>query len=286
MANGEWRMANGEWGKSARGIKVAPIGKWASRTKWCLALLVVALGTVGLGGCQERDAYLQRVQQAGVLRVGMDPSWPPFEFIDPESGQVVGLDVDLGRAIGQRLGVEVVFVSSGWEGLHSALRAGQFDAIISALPYDPWRTQGVAYSLSYFNAGPVIVVHAGEEAIAQPKDLAGRTAHVEFGSEGDVQARRLQKKVDNLHIFPHDTAREALVAVVEDADSAAIVDAISARLFIRDDGRLKIVGKPLYDELYVIAVHPQATSLQEAIDQVLIDMRERGELEALLDRWL
>jgi ABC-type amino acid transport substrate-binding protein len=273
-------------GNQQKATGVAQIAKWASRTKWCLALLVVVLGTVGLGGCRERDAYLQRVQQAGVLRVGMDPSWPPFEFIDPESGKIAGLDVDLGRAIGQRLGVEVVFVSSGWEGLHSALRAGQFDAIISALPYDPWRTQGLAYSISYFNAGPVIVVHTGEGAIAQPKDLAGRTVHVEFGSEGDVQARRLQKKIDDLHISPHDTAREALAAAVEDADSAAIVDAISARLFIRDDGRLKIVGKPLYDELYVIAVHPQATSLQEAIDRALINMRERGELEALLDRWL
>jgi polar amino acid transport system substrate-binding protein len=232
------------------------------------------------------DPWLGRVQQAGVLRVGMDPSWPPFEFVDPASGEIVGLDADLARAIGDKLGVKVVLVPSGWEGLYSALFAGQFDAIISALPYDPWRTKQALYSISYFNAGPVIVAHADEAAITRPKDLIGRTIHVEYGAEGDVQARRLQKKLDELTIVTHDSAQDALAALVEDAGGAAIVDAVSARLFIREGQRLKIVGEPLYDELYVVAVHPRAQSLQQAIDQALIDLRESGELETLLDRWL
>jgi len=251
-----------------------------------------------LTGCKQQDPWLSRVQQAGVLRVGLDPSWPPFEFVDPESGDVAGFDVDLAHAIGRRLGVEVTFVPSGWEGLYGALFAGQFDAIISALPYDPWRTKEAAYSISYLNAGPIIVTHADQTAIAHPKDLAGRTIHVEFGSEGDVQARRLLRKTgkepNGASIVTHDTAQAALTALLKDTEgvaivvdnSCAIVDAVSARLFIREEKRLTIVGGPLYDELYVVAVHPHAKSLQEAIDQALIDMRESGELEALLDRWL
>jgi len=164
--------------------------------------------------------------------------------------------------------------------------AGQFDAILSALPYDPWRTQEAAYSISYFNAGTVMVVHATDSSIDQPQDLAGRTLHVEFGAEGDVQARKLQRKIDGLTIVTHDTAQEALDATLVQTDSAAIVDAVSARLFVRDGNPLRITGEPLYDELYVIAVHPRAQSLQEAIDQALIHLRENGELEAILDRWL
>ncbi len=239
-------------------------------------------------GCRQDggDPWLARVRSAGVLRVGMDPSWPPFEYVDPESGQVVGFDVDLARAIGRKMGVEVSFVVSGWEGLYDALYAGQFDAIISALPYDPWRTREVAYSISYFNAGPVIVVHSSERAVARPGDLRGRVVHVEFGAEGDVQARRLRKKLGQLDVVTHATATEALEALLSDPGDAAIVDAVSARLFIRRKGGLKIVGDPLYDELYVIAVHPHARSLQKAIDQALIEMRESGELDELLERWL
>ncbi|MBL7200383.1 MAG: amino acid ABC transporter substrate-binding protein [Anaerolineae bacterium] len=271
-------MAKGRSRSTWRGTQVS----WAVRT-----LLAVCCSLACLAGCQEDDdPWLARVQKAGVLRVGMDPSWPPFESVDPESGDLVGLDVDLARAVAQKLGVEVAYVPSGWEGLYGALFAGQFDAIISALPYDGWRTKEALYSISYLNAGPVIAAHAEEGTIVRTKDLAGRTVHVEYGAEGDVQARRLRRRVDGLTIAPHDTARAALEAAAADPNSAAIVDAVSARMFIREAPGLQIVGEPLYDELYVIAVHPRASSLQKAIDQALIEMRESGELDALLDRWL
>ena len=134
---------------------------------------------------------------------------------------------------------------------------------------------------------------AAESAIERLGDLSGRTVHVEYGSEGDVQARRLQARWDDLEIETHDTAEEALLAVAEQPDGAAIVDAVSARLYIRSlTGEaptrtgLQIVGESLYDELYVIAVHPRAESLQTAINEALVELRESGELDALLDRWL
>lgn len=247
-------------------------------------MLSLPFALLCLVGCQKQDPFLDRVISSGVLRVGLDPSWPPFEYI--EGDQIVGLDVDLARAIGKELGVEVVLVPSGWEGFYGALLAGQFDAVISALPYDPWRTQEAAYSVSYFNAGPVLVISETQTGIASAKDLKGRTVHVELGSEGDVQARRLQKQTPDIAIESHNTAQDALHAAINDPESVAIVDHVTARLLIRETPGLRVAGKPLYDESYVVAVHPQARSLQQAIDRVLIEMRENGQLEQLLDRWL
>jgi len=218
--------------------------------------------------------------------------------VDPESGEVVGLDVDLARAIGRELGVEVAFVVGGWEGLYGALFAGQFDAILSALPYDPWRTKEALYSISYFNAGPVLVARGDSSSLlasdVEAKDLAralaGYTVHVEFGAESDVQARRLLDKGAEIEVVTHDTAASALDALAAASGTeVSIVDAVSARLYLRESaGRadLRIVGQPLYDEMYVIAVHSDAASLQAAIDQALVGLRESGELDALLDRWL
>jgi polar amino acid transport system substrate-binding protein len=266
MNRAEGRKQRGVWFTTAR---LLWLGGWL--------LLCVA--------CRKEDPWLARVQEAGVLRVGMDPSWPPFEYVDPAQGEIVGLDVDLAREIGERLGVGVILVPSGWEGLYDALLAGQFDAVISALPYDPWRTEEVRYSISYFDAGPAITAHPGG-GIAGTEDLEGRTVHVEFGSEGDVQARRLAKGMPDLEIVPHDTADEALAGADADPAAAAIVDAVSARLWIREHGTLQVVGERLYEEPYVIAVHARAASLQEAIDAALIEMRESGELEALRERWM
>lgn len=262
---------------------------------WFL-LVLASLASCG----SPKDAHLARVQASGVLRVGLDPSWPPFEYVDPASGEVAGLDVDLARAIARDLGVEAVFVVRGWEGLYGALQDGQFDAIVSALPYDPWRTKEARYSVSYFNEGPVLLVHGAQGDAFEPemeakelaRALSGYTVHVEFGAEGDVQARRwVDERGAAIEVRTHDTAAAALdtlASTAAGASSAAAVDAISARLYLREHSEhdLVLVGQPLYDEPYVIAVHPEAASLQAAIDQALIRLRESGELDALLDRWL
>ncbi|MFN3761678.1 MAG: transporter substrate-binding domain-containing protein, partial [Anaerolineae bacterium] len=63
----------------------------------------------------------------------MDASYPPFESIDGE-GNLVGLDVDLGRELAARLGVEAHFVANlSYDGLYDALTADQVDVLISAL---------------------------------------------------------------------------------------------------------------------------------------------------------
>lgn len=251
-----------------------------------LLVLCSMLPAYCLIGCSSRDGALERIQTAGLLRVGLDPSWPPFVFVDPASGDVAGADVDLARAVGARLGVEVQFVASGWDGLYGVLKAGQVDAIVSVLPYDPHRTQEVVYSAAYFDAGPAIVVPAGGVGIEQLVDLAGCTVHVRFGSKGAELARRVQKEID-LVIVSHDTAQEALAALAAaPGASAAIVDGVSARLFLRDVSELRIAGSPLDDETYHIAVNIRAESLQKAIDEALSEMRESGELEQILSKWL
>ena len=104
------------------------------------------------------DPTWDRIRDTGVLRVCTDPSWPPFEFIDEGSGRIEGFDLDLARALAPRLlpGVEAREVTVGFDSLYDALLAGRCDAVLSALPYEPMRTEDVVYSIAYFNAGMVI----------------------------------------------------------------------------------------------------------------------------------
>ena len=255
-------------------------------------LLVVALAITTwtmtacpwLGGKEDRS--LARVRQAGVLRVGLDASYPPFEEIDETTGEIRGFDVDLARELGRRLGIEVEIVNSGWDGLYDALEAGRFDAVISGLVYDPWQTDRVAYSISYFNAGQVLVVREDEEAIAHVNDLRGRTLGVEVGSEGDVQGHELRKRLRDLTLCPYPTPTDVLNAVKQGEVDAGLVDAISARQFIRTEGGVRIVGPPVSDELYVVAVRLEDQALLKAINAALVEMRDDGTLSRLADKWL
>ena len=105
-------------------------------------------------------SLFERILASGVLRVGMDASYPPFETENAD-GTCAGYDVDLARALAARWGVRAEFVNVHLDGLYDALRAGKCDVIISAIPYDRTMTRDVLYSTAYLNAGLVLVVREG-----------------------------------------------------------------------------------------------------------------------------
>lgn len=248
-----------------------------------LAGLVIWCISARLG--RDTDETWARIQEEGLIRVGMDASWPPFEFVDGSTGQIVGFDVDLARAIGQRLGVEVELVNVGFDSLYDALYVGRFDAIVSALPYDPLLYGDVAYSMSYFNAGQVLVVSSDETEITEVKDLSGKKLGVEWGSEGDVVGRQLQKEIEDLSLQSYMTPDAVLRALKEGKVEAAIVDAVSAYQFMATERGVQVVGDPLTDELYVVAVRLDSPLLLKAINEALVEMREDGTMERIQEKW-
>ena len=261
---------------------------WRGRRVGHLPILV-ALGLIVVGWQvwprvrPVADPTWTLVQQEGVLRVGLDPSFPPFEYDD--GGSLVGYDVDLAWELSRRIGLRVQFVPVGFDGLYDGLRAGKYDAIISALPYDPRLTQDVAYSWVYFNAGQRLVVREGGEEIETMEDLRGKRVAVEWGSAGDAEARRLARRI-GFERVPYLTPREALEALRDGEVEVAIVDAVSAYGFMGAEGGVKTVGPPVTDEPYVIAVRPDSPILLREINLALRAMEEEGVLEELVERWL
>ncbi len=252
-----------------------------------VVLILAALAAWMLWGRREKeDRTLERIRLSGVMRVGLDPSYPPFENMDDASGQLFGYDIDLAQEIGERLEVEVEFVVVGFDGLYDALRADKFDAIVSGLPYDPLLTQDVRYTTSYFNAGQMLVVREDENGIESVDDLAHKSLAVELGSDGDLEGRQLTKRLEGLSLQPLPTPLDALWALKNGQADAALVDAISACHFIKYEGEVRLVGEPVVDGSYVIAVRYNSVALWSALNQVLQDMREDGTLDALRDKWL
>lgn len=250
-----------------------------------IGLVAIAVALLSLRGVigRQRDETWSRIQRDGVMRVGLDPSFPPFEV--DNAGQIVGYDVDLAWALAERWGVTVQLVPLSFDGLIDGLLAEQYDVIISAYPYDPRLTQDVAYSEPYFNAGQVLVVRAGEGAISGMDDLAGRRLAVEWGSGGDLEARRLAQRLSGLEIMPFETPYAALDGLRAGQADAALVDAVSAFGYIGEPGGVRATGEPLTDERYIIAVRPDSRRLLEEIDSALTDFRQAGMFEELRDRW-
>jgi len=118
-----------------------------------------------------RDQTWQAMQQRGTWRVGLDPSFPPFEQLD-EEGRPAGFDVDLAHAIARRWGLAAEIVPIGFDSLPDALKAARIDGIVSAYPYDERLTRDVAFSPPYFDAGLRLAVRRGSN-VSAVNDLTG-----------------------------------------------------------------------------------------------------------------
>ncbi len=274
------------------------------RRRWLAGLFVVALAVaVGLWLLlrvlpEAIDPTWERILETGVLRVCTDPSWPPFEFVNQDTGQIEGFDIDLARLLAERLMagtdsdaveaarpvVQARIVSVGFDSLYDALVAGRCDAVLSALPYEPARTQDVVYSVAYFNAGLALLTRADESDIEVLDDLAERVVGVEWGfvPEGNSRQRDFLR---NLSVRRYETAADTLRALHAGEVEAAIVDRITALAYMRDCEGLQFVGEPLHDVNYVIPMRPDSFRLLEEINRLLLEMREDGTFEGLQEKW-
>ena len=241
--------------------------------RWLYLVIIITLILVGrlIYQVYQGQEGLTAIRQRGELRVGLDASFPPFEMLD-EAGQVIGFDADIAAAIAADLGVTVRFVNLGFDGLYDALQAKQVDVIISGLPVDPRLTQDVAYSVNYFNAGQVLV--SSDPAVRSLDDLPGREVRVEWGSMGDMEARRLQQRIPDLRLSPQPDPQAALQGEV------AIVDGVTAL-----SQASHLIVATLTDDWYAAAVRIDNRALLGQVNQTLTRLIESGELAQLQRCW-
>jgi ABC-type amino acid transport substrate-binding protein len=246
---------------------------------WALAAVVFAIRWHSL----ERPLPPAReLFPYGELRVGVDASYPPFAVATADD--LWGLDIDLGRELAARLDIPVRFVNLGFDGLYDALRTDQVDVLISALLIDPARFGEVRYSPPYFNAGLVLVT--SDARITTMDDLPGRALAYEFGSEADSEARRWLRRIPPFDTLPYELPTHALDAARLGHADAALVDAVSARLYLRAhpgwDAHTHIVTVAPY----AIASRANRPDVADAISRVLEDMFEDETMDALIDKHL
>ena len=115
------------------------------------------------------------IRSAGVLRVGTEGTYAPFSYHDPGTGELVGYDIDVARAVGEKLGVPVEFVETPWDSMFAALEANRFDVVANQVTVSPEREGKYDLSVPYAVGEGVIVTRADDDSIKSVEDLKGKT---------------------------------------------------------------------------------------------------------------
>lgn len=253
--------------------------------------LIFALGALGililLSGCGRSDDSWERIQESGILRIGVDPTFPPFAVTTGDT--IEGIDIDLARALAAELGLETQFSHFGYDGLYDALTTGQVDVLISALVIAPERTKEISYTTPYFDAGLYLFFPDSGRFAKGIGDMNGSTLAVELGSLGHVEALNRQKQDNNLTVLPYESVDAAMAAAAEGEADAALVDYVSGRLFLRDNpAAAHLTFAPISgaSEPYAMAVRIGDESLLNELNAALTRLSTSGRLEAIIMKHL
>lgn len=238
-----------------------------------LGILAISLLLSGCAGSQP----------AVKVRVATDATWPPFEYVDETTKEIVGLDIDLMKAIAEKGGFEVEFINVSWDPLLAGMAQCQYDASISAMTITEDRKAQFAFSDPYFAAGQVVTVRADEATVTGKDTLSGKTFGAQLGTTGDIEGQKIAgatlKTYDDIGLAFQDLMNGQIDAVIAD-------NPLAMGYVLQNPDKLKTVGAVFTDESYGIAVCKTNTELLEKINKGLAAVEAEGLIDELAAKWL
>jgi polar amino acid transport system substrate-binding protein len=218
------------------------------------------------------------------LRVGVSPVFPPMVF--KQGREIVGVEVDLARALGQRLGRAVMFVELRWEDQIDALREGRTDIIMSSLSITPARAYVLDFSLPYLNTGQAILVRREDEAkylLGIPNPLPGPVG-VLRATTGDFLVQRDLPKARRKVYRTEAEAAEALKKKKIDllVTDSSLVWYLAGVYAVEGLGALPFL---LSQEQLAWGMRKGDDPLRNAVNEFIQQAAHDGTLARILNRW-
>jgi len=217
----------------------------------------------------------------GILKIGTDATYPPFETVNTASGQLEGFDIDVMKKICEINQWTSEFIVTPFDGIIAGLNGAKYDCIISAMSITPQREAVVDFSLNYYLAGQVIAVPTTDSVITGVENLTGRKVGVQLGTTGERMARSLP----GVTVLSFDNIGSAFIDMENGQIDAVLNDFPTTAEYIRLKGRAKIVGARLSEEHYGIAVRKGENELLSLINAALLRMKNSGDFDKLQEKW-
>ncbi len=222
-----------------------------------------------------------------VLNVATEAGFMPFEYVGEETGELEGFDMDLIRAVGEVLDMEVKIDNISWDGLIPALLNNNYQAVIAGVTITPERQENVNFSNPYFESVLTIVTKESATDVASLADLAGKVAAVQISTTGDFTAGDLHDEGLLKSLSRFDTVADAMQAVIIGAADVVVVDLPVAEAYLEANplAPLKTVGAVSDDEYYGIAVNKSNEKLLEQINAALDELQKNGTYDEIYQKW-
>jgi len=240
-----------------------------------------------LAGCGNKTEangdHLERIQKSGKIIIAMEGQWAPWTYHD-ESGELVGYDTEVGKAIANKLGVEAEFIEGESDGLFTGLDGGRYDAIINGVEITEERKEKYDFSTPYAYIKTALVTAEGNTDIKSFEDLNGKKTSNSLGSTYADLAAQKGAEVQNV-----DTLSETIDMVTSGRVDATLNAEVSFYDYLKEhpDAPISIVA--LTDEASEVSIPlvkgDDNASLKAAIDKAIDELSADGTLSELSNKY-
>jgi polar amino acid transport system substrate-binding protein len=218
------------------------------------------------------------------ITIGTDASYAPIESFATDNKTIVGVDPDLGAALGKSLGIQVKFVNAKFDGLVTGVASGRYDLAMSAMTDNKDREKQVDF-VDYYSAGTSFMIKKGGKTVNTVADLCGRKVAVEKGTT-QLDDATAQGKKCKLTVLPFDDQGGANLALSSGRADVVMADSpVNAYAAQQSKGAFVIVGAIYGTAPYGIAVPKKSTALRDALVTALDKMIADGSYKTLLTKW-
>ena len=268
----------------------------SSRTRLSLVggLAAVLLAATACGGSSgdsttpggsEKQAggrTLAQVEKAGVITVATEGTYRPFTYHENGSGELTGYDVEVMKAVGEQLGVDVKFEETQWDAIFAGLDAGRFDAIANQVSITPERQADYDFSTPYTVSPGVIVVNKGDDSISSFADLKGKTTAQSLTSNWYELAKKSGADVENVEGWA-----QAVTLLKQGRVDATVNDELTYLDYEHTEGDTGLaIAATTDDEAHnAVAFRPGSDSLIKAVDKALVTLRKDGTLAKISEKY-
>jgi cystine transport system substrate-binding protein len=228
------------------------------------------------------DDLLDQVKQRGTLRIGLEGTFPPFNSKAP-SGELVGYDVDIAKAVAAKLGVKPEFVTTEWSGIIAGLQANKFDVIVNQVGITDARKQALDFSPAYtYSAAQLIQRKDDSRQFSSLEDLKGKKLGVGLGTNYMDMA----KSVPGIDVKTYPGAPEYLRDLAAGRLDAALNDRLMLAYLLKNSqlplrtGAMVGTGNPSG-----IPFRKGNPNFAKAIDDAMAQLEADGTFSKISDKW-
>lgn len=215
------------------------------------------------------------------IRIGTEGAYPPFNFFDSDK-QLQGFDIDIAKAVCDKLKAECTFVAQDWDGIIPALQAGKFDAIFASMSITDERKKVVDFSRPYYNTPSAFIAAKGSGITDVSADaLKGKTLGAQSST---IQSGYLEEKYPGFDLKLYPTQDEVNLDLASGRIDALFVDKVVGLDWLKttDGACCEVVGKdiPLGGGVGA-AVRKDDADLRDAISKAILEIKADGTYDKL-----